>query len=197
VQVRDRELGGAALLAHVVALLAAARRGARARGGAVRVVVNRRLDVCLAAGAAGAHLGFDAVPPSVARRLLGPDAWIGFSAHAPEEVLGGFAPEATYAHLAPIFAPLSKSSGREPLGLGALRRACAAALPVLAQGGITAANAGECLRAGAAGVAVTGEILLAPDPGRAARELRRSLAADAAGAARGPWRSGPERERPR
>jgi thiamine-phosphate pyrophosphorylase len=177
VQVRDRELGGAALLAHVDALLAAAQRGARARSGAVRVVVNRRVDVCLAAGAGGAHLGFDAVPPAVARRLLGPGAWIGVSAHAPEELLGDLAREATYAHLAPIFAPLSKPGGRAPLGLETLRRACAAALPVLAQGGVTAANAGACLRAGAAGVAVTGEILLARDPGRAARALHLALAA--------------------
>ena len=172
---RDRELGGAALLAHVDALLAAARRGAQARGGAVRVVVNRRADVCLAAGADGAHLGFDAVPPAVARRLLGPAAWIGVSAHAPGELLGLAAGDATYAHLAPIFAPLSKPDDRVPLGLDALRRACAAPLPVLAQGGVTAANAGACLRAGAAGVAVTGEILLASDPAAATRALRAAL----------------------
>jgi thiamine-phosphate pyrophosphorylase len=175
VQVRDRELGGAALLAHVDALLAAARRGARARGATVRVVVNRRVDVCLAAGADGAHLGWDAVPPAAARRLLGPAAWIGFSAHAPAELLGAGAGDATYAHLAPIFAPLSKAEERPPLGLDALRLACAAPHPVLAQGGITAANAATCLAAGAAGVAVTGAILLAADPAAATRELRAAL----------------------
>jgi thiamine-phosphate pyrophosphorylase len=176
VQVRERALGGAALLAHVDALLAAARRGARARGGAVRVVVNRRLDVALAAGADGAHLGFDAVSPADARRLLGPDAWVGFSAHAPEELLALAPGGATYAHLAPVFSPLSKPQERAPLGLAVLARACAAGLPVLAQGGVTAANAAACLRAGAAGVAVTGEILLAADPGAAARALRAALA---------------------
>jgi len=173
--VRARELGGAALLGHVEALLAAARRGARARGGAVRVVVNRRVDVCLAAGAEGVHLGFDAVPPPVARRLLGPAAWIGVSAHAPGELPGLAGGEATYAHLAPIFAPLSKPQERPLLGLDALREACAGPLPVLAQGGVRAESAGACLAAGAAGVAVTGEILLARDPAAATRALRAAL----------------------
>jgi len=175
VQVRERELGGAALLGHVDELLAAARRGARARSGAVRVVVNRRVDVCLAAGAEGVHLGFDAVPPLVARRLLGPAAWIGVSTHAPAELPGLAGGEATYAHLAPVFAPLSKPQERPPLGLDALREACAGPLPVLAQGGVTAERAGACLRAGASGVAVTGEILLAPDPAAATRALRAAL----------------------
>ena len=175
VQVRERALGGAALLEHVEALLAAAARGARARGGRVRVVVNRRVDVALAAGADGAHLGFDALPPAAARALLGPGAWLGVSAHAPEEVLALAPALVSYAHLAPIFAPLSKPATRPALGLAPLARACAGPVPVLAQGGITAANAAACLRAGAAGVAVTGELLHAADPAAAARALREVL----------------------
>jgi thiamine-phosphate pyrophosphorylase len=190
VQVRERALGGAALLEHVDALLAAARRGAHARGGRVQVVVNRRIDVALAAGADGAHLGFDALPADAARALLGPDACLGVSAHAPEEILALDRAAAAdtaeraeraallvdYAHLAPIFAPRSKPATRPPLGLDALARACSGRVPVLAQGGITAANAGACVRAGAAGVAVTGELLLALDPAAATHELRAALA---------------------
>jgi thiamine-phosphate pyrophosphorylase len=175
VQVRDRSLGGRALLEHAEAVGAAARRGARARGAAVRVVVNRRVDVALAAGADGAHLGYDAMPAEVARALLGPAAWIGASLHAVEEVLALVGAPLTYVHLAPVFAPLSKPSQRPPLGLAALRRAAAGPLPVLAQGGVTAANAAACLAAGAAGVAVTGEILLAADPAAATRTLRLAL----------------------
>jgi thiamine-phosphate pyrophosphorylase len=177
VQVRERELGGSALLAHLEALLAAARRGAGARSGSVRVLVNRRVDVCLAAGADGVHLGFDGVPAALARRLLGPGAFIGVSAHAPGE-LARLADGASYAHLAPIFAPLSKPLGRAPLGLDALASACRGPLPVLAQGGIDAGNAAACLRAGAAGVAVTGALLLAPDPFAAAQSLRAALEAE-------------------
>lgn len=183
-QVRDRALGGKALLAHADAIVAAARRGAQARGGAVRVVLNRRVDVALAAGADGAHLGFDAMDPDTARRLLGPDAWIGVSAHSAPEVLALDPASVSYAHLAPIFAPLSKAAERPALGLEALRAAAAGAVPVLAQGGISATNAADCLRAGAAGVAVTGAILKAGDVAAATRALREAL--DGAGEGSGP-----------
>jgi len=179
VQLRERGLEGAPLLELADGVAAAARDAAGRAGRAVRVVVNRRSDVALAAGADGVHLGFDGVAPSDARALLGDGAWIGLSCHAPEEVAA--AEGASYAHLAPIYPPLSKPATRPPLGAGALARA-RGPRPVLAQGGVTAGNAGACLAAGAAGVAVTGAILSAPRVGEAARELRRALDA-AAGAA--------------
>ncbi len=172
VQVRARELEGAALLAHTDEVAAAAREGARRSGRALRVVVNRRTDVALAAGADGVHLGFDGVEPRDARALLGGDAWIGVSLHDPGEAAA--VRGASYAHLAPIFAPLSKASGRPPLGLAALS-AATGTLPVLAQGGIDAGNAGNAVAAGAAGVAVTGAILGADDPAAAAAALRAAL----------------------
>jgi thiamine-phosphate pyrophosphorylase len=175
VQVRERELGGKALLEHVEALLAAARRGASARGAPVRVVVNRRVDVALAAGADGVHLGFDGMPPETARALLGREAWIGVSCHSAAEIRALDPAVVTYAHLAPIFAPLSKAAERPELGLGAISAARGAAIPILAQGGISAANAAQCLRAGAVGAAVTGAILQAEDPAAAARALRAAL----------------------
>lgn len=178
VQVRDRELEGAALLEHVDALAAAARRGAAARGGPVRVLVNRRADVALAAGADGVHLGGDAMPPEAARALLGPGAWIGVSTHAPAEAARAAAAGASYAQLAPIFAPRSKAATRPALGPEALG-AAAGALPLLAQGGVAADNARACLEAGALGIAVTGAILMEPDPGAAARRLREALDAAA------------------
>jgi thiamine-phosphate pyrophosphorylase len=172
VQVRDRALQGAALVDHARELAGAAREGARARGGSARVIVNRRIDVALAIGADGVHLGFDAVDAGTARQLLGADALVGISCHAPGELsrAGG----ASYALLAPIFAPLSKPAARPPLGLAALARA-AGGLPVLAQGGIDAAGAAAAVAAGAAGVAVTGAILMAPDAAAAAATLRHAL----------------------
>ena len=172
VQVRERELCDAELVALAAGVAVAAREGARRAGGSVRVVVNRRLDVARAVAADGVHLGFDAVDVKQARRLLGTAAWIGVSCHAPEEVRA--LRQASYAHLAPIFPPLSKHVAREPLGPAALREA-RGTLPVLAQGGITAENAGACLAAGAAGVAVTGAVLQASDPAAAAGALRRAL----------------------
>jgi len=176
VQVRERGLDGAELLAFAEAAAGAARDAAARTGHALQVIVNRRSDVALAIGAEGVHLGFDAVGTEVARQLLGPDALLGVSCHAPEEVHA--AAGASYAHLAPIFPPLSKAASRPALGLGALR-AAAGTRPVLAQGGVEASNAGACLEAGAAGIAVTGAVLMADDPGAAAAALRAALDAAA------------------
>jgi thiamine-phosphate pyrophosphorylase len=172
-QLRERTLEGAALLALVDRVCAAA-RGARAeRLEPARVVVSRRLDVALAAGADGVHLPFDGVDAADARALLGPDALVGISAHDPGEIdaRGG----ASYAHLAPIHPPLSKAPSRAPLGLAALARAASRGLPVLAQGGMDAHTARAAIAAGAAGIAVTGAILHAADPFAAARALREAL----------------------
>jgi thiamine-phosphate pyrophosphorylase len=171
VQIRDRSLAGEALLAHAEALAGAA-RGARP---GVRVIVNRRLDVALAAGLDGAHLGFDAVAPAAARALLGRSAWVGASTHRPGELSPEDREALSCVQLAPIFVPLSKAATRPPLGLAALAEAAREGLPVLAQGGVTAGHAAACIRAGAAGVAVTGAILGAEDPGAAAAALREAL----------------------
>jgi len=181
VQVRDRALPDRELLALADAVVAGARRGAAERDGSARVVVNRRGDVALAAGACGVHVGFDAVDPASARRLLGANAWIGVSAHSPSEVAAAAAAGADYAHLAPIHRPLSKAPSRPPLGLDALREAAGAGIPVLAQGGIDASNARSLAAAGAAGAAVT-FALAGDDPGRTAAALRAALDAGAAAA---------------
>jgi thiamine-phosphate pyrophosphorylase len=172
IQLRERDLDDAALLALARRTIAAAR--AAAGGRRVRVLVNRRVDVALASDADGVHLGDGALPIGVVRTLLDPDATIGLAAHAPAEVRAAAQAGASYVHLAPIFAPLSKPADRAPLGLAALAD-CADALPVIAQGGIDAGNAAEAVRAGAAGVAVTGAILGAVDPEHAARALRAAL----------------------
>jgi len=180
VQVREKDLPGAALLALCEAVAEAARR---ARPDA-RVLVNRRCDVALAAALDGVHLGFDALPAAAARRLLGAEKLVGASTHAAGELAAAPFAALSYAQLAPIFPPLSKPASGPALGLAPLREASAAPLPVLAQGGIDAESAAACIRAGAAGVCVTGAILSAPDPGRAAAALRRALdTAPAAGGA--------------
>ncbi len=174
-QIRDRELSGAALLDLTDSLSGAARQAAFACGREVRILVNRRTDVALAAAADGVHLGFDAVDPGAARQLLGDGALVGCSAHSPREIFERCA-AASYTHLAPIYAPLSKASTRPYLGLGGLREATSSGdVTVLAQGGISAANAPGVCAAGAAGVAVTGAILQSVDPERAAEALREAL----------------------
>jgi thiamine-phosphate pyrophosphorylase len=171
IQLRERGLDGAALLAFVDAVATAARAAAGARP--LRLLVNRRLDVALAAGVDGVHLGHDAIAPDVARRLLPRTALVGVSTHAVAEALAALAVD--YVQLAPIFAPLSKPAERPALGLSALAAAAAGPHPVLAQGGIDARNAAAVRDAGAAGVAVTGAIWLADDPFAAAAALRAAL----------------------
>jgi len=168
IQVRDRELEDGALLDHVDQIRQVA--GQRAR-----VLVNRRVDLVLAAGADGVHLGFDGMPAETARQLLGADALIGIATHQPGELEGAAGTPLSYVHLAPIFPPLSKPQSRTPLGLVALQEAARYGIPVLAQGGIEVENARSCIEAGAAGVAVTGSILSCADPAAAAAALRKAL----------------------
>jgi len=182
IQIRERELEGDQLLRWSTSLAAAAVRGQRAGGREVAIFVNRRIDVALAMIANGVHLGFDALAPQDARALFdiaGRSATIGVSTHHPDEVAAAARDGADYAHLAPIFAPRSKPSNRPPLGTRAIEEARACGLPVLAQGGIDVSRCREVIAAGAAGVAVTGAILMTTDPETAAAKLRRALDAAA------------------
>ena len=148
---------------------------------AARVLVNRRIDVALAAGADGVHLGFDALAVEDARELLPATAWIGRSLHSVSEIEQETAQTARsprgidYAHLAPIWDPLSKPATRPSLGPAALRAACAHGLPVIAQGGLDPERARVAIDAGAAGIAVTGSVTRAKDPERTIRALRDAL----------------------
>ena len=170
-QLREREFEGAAWLRWAEELAAAARSSAPG----IRILVNRRLDVALAMGADGVHLGFDAMPVAAARALLGPESLIGVSTHTPAEVRGLASSGVDYVHLAPIHPPKSKPASRPPLGAEKLAEACLAGVPVIAQGGLEPKHCAEAIRAGAAGVAVTGAILAAQNPRKAAEALRESL----------------------
>ena len=169
VQIRDRELEGGPWLAWAEELAAAARN----QSPDVRVVVNRRADVALAIGADGLHLGFDAMTPPAARKLLGNDILVGVSTHEVAEIEALDPGLVDYVHLAPIHDPLSKAASRPALGPEAVARA--PGLPVIAQGGLHADNCAEVIRAGAAGIAVTGTILAAERPRQASERLRSAL----------------------
>lgn len=139
------------------------------------VLINRRVDVALASGAQGTHLGFDSVAPQTARNLLGPRSRIGLSTHTAEEALTASAEDIDYVHLAPIFDPLSKPRERKALGLKPLRSATSGELPIIAQGGLAAGGCTEALRAGATGIAVTGTVTEAQNPGATTAALRAEL----------------------
>ncbi len=168
IQIRERVLDGRDLLVFAESLCDAARRVRPD----VEIIVNRRIDVALVIGADGVHLGFDALAPDEARRLLGTGAKIGVSTHSVAEAEEAMRSGADYVHLAPVFAPLSKTATRPALGLELLAKACARATRVIAQGGVAPEKIDSILRAGAVGVAVTGSLLGAVDPRRAAHAMR-------------------------
>jgi len=149
--------------------LAAARSLVRAGAGAVPVFVRRRVDLALAAGAAGVHLQADGLLPAEVRALA-PGLALGYSAHDADEV-ARVAAAVDYATFSPVFASPGKGPAR---GFEALRRAAevAAGRPVLALGGILdPAQAAAARAAGAWGVAVVRGVLAAPDPETAARRF--------------------------
>jgi len=173
IQVRERDLGGAALLRLALALVAAGRDFGRDR---VRVVVNDRLDVALAAKAAGVHLPASGLPIVAARRHAGARFLIGRSVHGPAEAREAERAGADYLVCGPVFATPSKAAYGEPLGPVVLRRVVEAArIPVWAIGGINAGNAREIGEIPIAGVAVIAAVAAAPDPEAAVRDLRAAL----------------------
>ncbi len=139
------------------------------------VMVSGDASTAKQAGASGVHLpaGGD---PALARRVLGPHRLIGVSAHNLAEARAAEDRGADYATLSPIFASVSKPGYGPALGLEGLRRARPQlAIPVIALGGVGAETAQSCLDAGAAGIAVMGEIMRAPDSELAMRALLAAL----------------------
>ncbi|HSL54184.1 MAG TPA: thiamine phosphate synthase [Pyrinomonadaceae bacterium] len=132
----------------------AARRG-------VQLIINDRVDVALAVGAHGVHLGQDDMPPEAARKLLGSSAVIGYSTHNIEQAIAATKLPIDYLAIGPIFATTTKSDTAPVLGLDGLRtvRQAIRGFPLVAIGGITHANAREVIEAGADSVAVISALL--------------------------------------
>ncbi len=154
----DREL--VALTRRVVAAVADRR---------CAVIVNDRLDVALAAGAGGVHLGASDLAVADARRIAA-HLMVGATCRSRAAVELAAAAGADYAGFGPVFATRSKPGLPDPLGVDAVA-AAAGLLPLLAIGGITADTAATVRAAGAYGVAVIGGIWHPPDPVTAAKEL--------------------------
>lgn len=135
-------------------------------------VVNDRLDIALAVGAGGVHLGRRDLPVDVARGMTPAGFVIGFSPQTLDDVRATARLGADYAGLGPVFPTGSKADAQPPIGAAGLGEQVAAlGLPAVGIGGITVANAPAVIAAGADGVAVISAILGAADPTRATADL--------------------------
>ncbi len=167
IQIREKDLPTRALLELVESAVAAA------KGTPTRIIVNDRLDVALAAGAEGVHLGTQSIPPQAVRKRVPEGFLLGVSCHSGEDARQAEAAGADYVVLGPIFETPSKMAYGPPLGLAALREAVSAtSIPILALGGINVERARQCLEAGAAGVAGIRIFQDAPQLPVRIRELR-------------------------
>jgi thiamine-phosphate pyrophosphorylase len=172
IQLRDKTLPGRALFDAALAI-----REITLDAGAL-FIVNDRLDVALAAGADGVHLGASDLPIGDARRLAPPGFIIGASVGSVDAALRAAAAGADYVALSPTFETNSKDDagpGHGLMTLSAIR--AAVSLPLVAIGGITAANVADVIAAGADGVAVISAVVAHDDVAAAARDLRARIIA--------------------
>ncbi|OGD27459.1 MAG: thiamine-phosphate diphosphorylase [Candidatus Aminicenantes bacterium RBG_13_63_10] len=139
-------------------------------------VINDRVDIALACGASGVHLGRDDMPCAEARKIMGRERLIGLSVTEADEAEQAEALGADYLGVWPVFPTATKETGLPPLGIDGLRGIRSRVkIPILAIGGIKAANAAQVMAAGADGVAVVSAICSAPDPAQAAAALLAGL----------------------
>jgi thiamine-phosphate pyrophosphorylase len=167
VQLREKNLGTREFLAQALLL--------KKLLGPLRVplVINDRIDIALASGADGVHLGQSDLPVAEARKLLPPEVFIGWSVESMDDVLQSAALPVDYLGVSPVFATPTKTDAGPAWGLDGLARVRAATrLPLVAIGGMHAGNARDVLRAGADGLAVVSALCAADDPQAAAAGVR-------------------------
>ncbi|MHA1599846.1 MAG: thiamine phosphate synthase [Alphaproteobacteria bacterium] len=142
----------------------------------VPLIVNDRVEVAIAAGAAGVHLGQDDIGAARARALFGPDGIIGVSAGNATEAATVSASLSDYVGVGSVYPTTSKTDAGAAIGIAGLRALQARLpLPVVAIGGIHAGNVAEVAATGVAGVAVVSAICGADNPEGAARSLRQAI----------------------
>jgi thiamine-phosphate pyrophosphorylase len=147
--------------------------------GSVRLIMNDRADLCLAAHFDGVHVGQDDLSPESVRRIIssgnpGNECWLGVSTHNPEQLREADLTSADYLAIGPVFSTSSKDKPDPVVGLEGVRRARELTRkPLVAIGGITRANAASVIEAGADSVAVISDLLR--EPRKSAEEFLRIL----------------------
>ncbi len=144
-------------------MLEQARQLKKHLGASVRLIMNDRADLCLAADFHGVHVGQDDLSVESVRKIIGPDRWLGVSTHNPEQLREADLTSADYLAIGPVFTTSSKEKPDPVVGLDGVRRARALTRkPLVAIGGITRENAASVIEAGADSVAVISDLQRAP-----------------------------------
>jgi len=155
-------------------MLEQARELRRRLGNSVKLIMNDRADLCLAADFDGVHVGQDDLSPEGARRVIGDELWLGVSTHNPEQVSQADQTSADYIAIGPVFSTASKLNPDPVIGIEGVRRARELTRkPLVAIGGITRANCVSVIEAGADCVAVISD--LSREPRKSAEEFLRIL----------------------
>jgi thiamine-phosphate pyrophosphorylase len=155
-------------------MLEQARELKRRLGPSIKLIMNDRADLCLAAGFDGVHVGQDDLSPAGARAVIGDSLWLGVSTHNSEQLAAADKTSATYLAIGPVFATQSKGNPDPVIGLDGVRRARALTRkPLVAIGGITRGNCQSVIEAGADSVAVISDLIL--EPRKSAEEFFRIL----------------------
>lgn len=167
VQLREKIAGTREFLNQAFAL----RKVTKESG--IPLIINDRVDIALACGADGVHLGQEDMACTLARPLVGNQMIIGVTVNTPDEAVEAQAAGADYLGAGPVFATSTKTDSSVPIGLAGLREICqVVSIPVVGIGGINAVNAREVIRCGAEGIAVVSAIVASQNPLSAALELR-------------------------
>jgi thiamine-phosphate pyrophosphorylase len=156
-------------------------RACKAALGKVPLVINDRVDVALAIGCEGVHIGWDDMAPADARRLLGPDAIVGLTVNSPQRADATDLSLIDYAGIGGVYGTTSKKTGNSPIGLAGMAKVIEAlhrrqpGFLTCGIAGINAANAAPVIEAGADGVSVISALSMTKDPKAAAVDLLRAV----------------------
>jgi thiamine-phosphate pyrophosphorylase len=146
----------------------------RSLGNSVKLIMNDRADLCVAAGFDGVHVGQDDLSPAGARTVIGNSLWLGVSTHNSKQLAVADQTTADYLAIGPVFATQSKANPDPVIGLEGVRQARGLTQkPLVAIGGITRSNCRSVIETGADAVAVISDLLL--DPRKSAEEFFRIL----------------------
>ena len=172
-QLRAKSMSGGQMLETATAI------AALARSCGARVIINDRADVARLSGADGVHVGQEDLAPAAVRAIAGDGAIVGLSTHTVDQLERAAGEPVSYLAIGPVFGTTTKATGYDAVGLGmvreASRRAAERGLPLVAIGGITLDLAPSVIAAGAASVAVIGDLLSTGDPAKRTREFTDAL----------------------